>query len=51
MYALTFVIFAFTDVIETTGLTVILLLLKVVCILALIAQRKLVVQHYPGWRF
>jgi hypothetical protein len=51
MYALAFLIFAATDVIETTGLTVILLLLKVTCILALIALRKHVVQHHPGWRF
>ncbi|HEX3134926.1 MAG TPA: hypothetical protein VHX44_15270 [Planctomycetota bacterium] len=48
MYALTFLIFALTDAIETTGLTIILLVLKAVCILALIAQRKLVVQHYSG---
>lgn len=51
MYALTFLIFGLTDVVETGGLTVVLLLLKMMCVIALIALRHLVIQHHPGWRF
>lgn len=51
MYALTFVVFGLSDVIETAGLTVLLLLLKMVCVIALIALRHIVVQHHPGRRF
>lgn len=51
LYALTFLIFSASDALETSGLTVLLLLLKATCILALLAQRKIIVQLYPGWRF
>lgn len=51
LYALAFLLFAFTDLVETTGLTVMLLLFKLACLLALIPLRKLVLAHYPLWRF
>ena len=51
LYALAFLLFAFTDLVETTGLTVMLLLFKMACFLALIPLRKLVLMHYPSWRF
>ncbi len=51
MYALSFLVFGLTDVVETGGLTVLLLLLKMMCVIALIALRHLVIQHHPGWRF
>ena len=51
LYAFSFFVFGLSDVIEVSGLTVLLLLLKGTCIFALIPLRHLVIQHYPGWRF
>ena len=51
LYALAFLLFVFTDLVETTGLTVMLLLFNLACLLALIPSRKLVFARYPSWRF
>lgn len=52
LYALSFAAFAISDVIETTGTSIrLLLLLKGVCLLALIGFRTMALASYPGARY
>ncbi len=48
LYALSFVLFGLSDVIETFGLTLLLLLMKAACLLAIIGFRAAVLPTYPG---
>jgi len=51
LYFLAFLAFGLTDVIETFGTTVLLLLTKGCCLLALIPLRQFSLVRYPGSRF
>ena len=51
LYGLSFFAFSLTDVMETCGTTLLLLMLKGVCILALLAFRKLALQVHVGSKF
>ncbi|MEM7395135.1 MAG: hypothetical protein AAF492_22615 [Verrucomicrobiota bacterium] len=47
LYALSFFAFGCSDVIELYGTTVLLLLFKGACLVAILMSRKVVLAHYP----
>ena len=48
LYAMSFILFGLTDLIEVIATPLWLLALKGCCLLAILLGRKLVIGHYPG---